>query len=273
MAKVDVKLHELETILTGMGSVLVAYSGGVDSTILLKVALDVLGENVLAATIRGPLFPVWELAAAEGMADRLGARHLFIEVDMLDDPGFSSNSPDRCYICKRALFSVLRELAGEHSLREVADGTNYDELGQYRPGLRAIQELAVRSPLAEAGLTKAEVRALSQEMGLPTWDKPAGTCLATRFPYGDELTPEKLRRVEKAEQFLYSLGLAQVRVRIHGALARIEVPRHEMAHLVSEMALEIVDRFRELGYTYVTLDLQGYRTGSMDEVLKDRRSF
>jgi len=264
------KSHKLKGILAGMEGVLVAYSGGADSTLLLKVALDVLGEKVLAVTARAPIFPASELAAADEMAHRLGARHLFVETGVMDDPRFSSNSPERCYICKQALFQRLRELARGYGF-EVADGSNQDDLGEHRPGLKALQELGVRSPLAEAGLTKAEVRALSREMGLPTWDKPAQTCLATRFPYGEQLTLEKLRRVEDAEELLHSLGLRQLRVRSHDSLARLEVPREDMARLLAEMAPEIVDQLKGLGYAYVTLDLQGYRTGSMDELFRRGR--
>jgi len=266
VGQLEAKLCKLKDILARMEGVLVAYSGGADSTLLLKVALDVLGEKVLAATARVPIFPASELATAEEMAHRLGARHLFVETGVMDDPRFSSNPPDRCYLCKQALFSTLKELAGGRGF-EVADGSNQDDLGEHRPGLKALRELGVRSPLAEAGFTKAEVRALSREMGLPTWDKPAQTCLATRFPYGEQLTLEKLRRVEDAEELLRSLGLRQLRVRSHGHLARIEVPREDMARLLSEMAAEIVGQLQGLGYAYVTLDLQGYRTGSMDEVI------
>jgi uncharacterized protein len=198
MSKLNNKVRKLKAILTGIGGILVAYSGGADSTLLLKVALDVLGEKVLAATARAPLFLSSELAAVEEMAHRLGARHIFVEMGVMGDPRFSSNPPDRCYICKRIIFHRLQELAGDYGF-EVADGSNHDDLGEHRPGLRALRELGVRSPLAEAGLTKAEVRALSRQVDLPTWDRPAQTCLATRFPYGEQLTLEKLRRVEKGE--------------------------------------------------------------------------
>jgi uncharacterized protein len=267
MSNLYTKLHELKDILTGIGGVLVAYSGGADSTLLLKVALDVLGEKVLAATARAPIFLSSELAAVEEMAHRLGARHIFVEMGVMDDPRFSSNPPDRCYICKRIIFHRLQELAGDYGF-EVTDGSNHDDLGEHRPGLKALRELGVRSPLAEAGFTKSEVRALSREMGLLTWDKPAQTCLATRFPYGEQLTLEKLSRVEKAENLLHSLGLRQLRVRSHNSLARIEVSKEDIAQLLSERAPEIVDKLKGLGYAYVTLDLQGYRTGSMDELLR-----
>lgn len=271
MDELEAKLCKLKDILAGMGSVLVAYSGGADSTFLLKVALDVLGENVLATTARMPIFPSSELAAAEETAHRLRARHLFVETGVLDDPDFSCNPPDRCYICKRALFSRLRELASKHGLNQVVEGANRDDLGECRPGLRAVRELTVKSPLAEAGFTKAEIRSLSREMGLPTWNKPAQTCLVTRFPYGERLTRERLKRVEEAEGFLHSLDLRQVRVRDHGVLARIEVPAEDMVRLLA-LAPQVVDRLKELGYTYITLDLEGHRTGSMDEILKDRKS-
>ena len=271
MNKAEVKLRMLKGMITEMDSVLIAYSGGTDSTLLLKMALDILKGNVLAVTARAPIFPSSELTAAEEMAHQLGARHLFVETGVLDDPRFSSNPPDRCYICKRGLFLRLKELTREHSLREVIEGSNQDDLGKYRPGLRAAQEIGVRSPLAEVGLSKAEVRLISQEMGLPIWNKPAQACLVTRFPYGEHLTREKLKRVERAEAFLRSLGLGQLRVRNHGALARIEVPKGDMARLVSERFLEIVDKLKELDYTYVTLDLEGYRTGSMDEMLKESK--
>ena len=261
------KLGLLKRILAEMEGVLVAYSGGVDSTFLLLVALEVLGENVLAVTAKSPIHPASESAAARELARRLRAKHLFVETGELDDPDFASNPPERCYLCKQRLLSKLKELADEHGLKQVVEGSNYDDLGKHRPGLRAVRELGVRSPLAEARLTKKEIRALSRQMGLPTWNKPAQACLATRFPYGEQLTLEKLRRVEVAEEFLRSLGLGQLRVRDHGVLARIEAAQKEMPRLLGKMAPQVVDKFKALGYTYITLDLEGYRTGSMDEPL------
>lgn len=261
------KLDSLKRALANMGGILVAYSGGVDSTFLLKVARDVLGDKVSAVTVKAPFVPASELVASQEIAHQLGVRHLLAQTALLDDPGFSSNPPNRCYVCKRAIFSRLKEIASAHGL-DLADGSNHDDLGQYRPGLKALQELDVRSPLAEAGLTKTEIRSLSREMGLPTWDKPAQSCLATRFPYGEELTIEKLRRVEEAEDFLHSLGFRIVRVRTHGTLASIEVSRPDMARLLSELTPRIIDKLKSLGYTHVSLDLEGYRTGSMDEVME-----
>lgn len=262
-----IKLDLLKRILGEMESVLVAYSGGVDSTFLLKVALDVLGERVLAVTAKSPIHPASESDAAGELARRLGARHLFVQSHPLADPEFTHNPPERCYLCKRALFSRLKALAEEHGLRAVVEGSNYDDLSEHRPGLKALREVGVRSPLAEAGFTKAEIRSLSKRIGLPTWDKPAQACLATRFPYGEELTLEKLKRVEEAEESLHSLGFRQLRVRNHGSLARVEVSKGEMARLL-ESAACVVARLKELGYTYVTLDLEGYRSGSMDEILR-----
>jgi uncharacterized protein len=232
------------------------------------VALDVLRDRVLAVTDRSALHPADDLAAAEETAHRLGARHLFIESHQLANPDFARNPPERCYLCKRELLSNLKGLAQEHGLNQVVEGSNYNDLDRYRPGLKAVRELGVRSPLAETRLTKKEIRTLSRQMGLPTWNKPAQACLATRFPYGEQLTPERLRRVEKAERFLRSLGLGQLRVRDHDGLARIEVAHEEMSYLLGEMASQVIDEFRALGYTYITLDLEGHRSGSMDEILE-----
>ncbi len=263
------RLESLQHILAGMESVLVAYSGGVDSTFLLKVALEILGDQVLAVTARSEIHASRELQAAEEIARRLGAKHIFIETHELADPKFSSNPPERCYSCKRGLFLRLNQVAAEYSLMQIVDGSNYDDLSQYRPGHKAAREYGVRSPLEEARLTKDDIRLLSREMGLTTWDKPAVPCLATRFPYGNEITMEGLRRVEKAEEFLYALGVGQLRVRDHGAVARIEVGSDDIPLLLREDVVEqVIHELTGLGYSYVTLDLQGFRSGSMDEVLK-----
>ena len=262
------KLKRLRERVRGIGSAVVAFSSGVDSTFLLHVAHEELGERVVAATIRSHTFPKRELDEAAAFCRAEGVRHVVIESEELDIPGFAENPPDRCYHCKRELFSKLLAFARENGLAAVLEGSNLDDDGDYRPGRRAIQELGIVSPLHEAGLTKAEIRALSREMGLPTSDKPSFACLASRFPYGERITAAALERVERAEQWLLGagLGLRQLRVRSHGDLARIEVPPDAIPRLAARAA-EIDAAFKELGFAYVALDLRGYRTGSMNEVL------
>ena len=261
------KLQDLKEILAGMQSVLVAYSGGVDSTLLLKVAKDALGEKVLAVTAKSPTYSSEEMEAAKEMAQKLAAKHLIIETHELADPDLVTNPPDRCYHCKQELFCKLGVLAKEHDLNYVLDGSNYDDLSDFRPGMKAGQELGVRSPLKEAMLTKEDIREFSKELGLPTWNKPSFACLASRFPYGTMITEGILVILDKAERFIRGLKIPQVRVRHHGSLARIEVLKEDISVLLQKRD-EIVRTFKDLGYTYVTIDLQGYRTGSMNEVLE-----
>ena len=262
------KLKSLRALLRSLESALIAFSGGVDSTFLAKVAHDELGERVVAVTARSETYPQLEFDEATALAKQIGIRRLAIETEELSLEGFRKNPPDRCYHCKRELFGKLRALAREMDLRHVLDGANVDDLGDFRPGARAAAELGVRSPLQEAGFTKEQVRLASQALGLPTWNKPSYACLSSRFPYGETITAENVGRVDKAEAFLRTLGLRQVRVRHHGDTARIEVPPEQVARLAGdELRGQVVARFKELGYTYVTLDLQGYRAGSMNETL------
>jgi len=263
------KLDRLKDVLLRLERVLVAYSGGVDSTLLLKVSRDVLGNEVVAVTTSSRTYPDRELEEAKEIAKMLGVRHVIIETHELENDNFASNPPDRCYYCKNELFSRLWQIAREFRLNYVLDGSNSDDVNDYRPGARAAQEHGVRSPLREVGLTKNEIRALSREMNLPTWDKPPAACLASRFPYGSRITPEKLSQVEKAENVIRAVGIKQVRVRHHGNTARIEVPPADFRKLLNTCTSgQIVQEMKRLGYDYVTLDLEGYRTGSMNEPLR-----
>lgn len=262
------KLQNLVDIIGEMGSLLVAYSGGVDSTLLLQVAKDVLGDRVMAATAKSPTYPEREYEQGRAMASKLGVKHLTVTTEELAHPEFFQNPPNRCYHCKRELFAKLRQLAYQQGLNWVVDGTNCDDLKDFRPGMKAALEMAIRSPLKEAGLTKREIRSLSKRMGLPTWNKPSLACLASRFPYGDRITLNGLQMVAEAEDYLHGLGLEQVRVRHHNSVARIEVHLKEMGRFYqAELRHQVVERLKLIGYTYVTLDLQGYRSGSMNEVL------
>ena len=246
-----------------------AFSSGVDSTLLLKVAHDVLGKQALAVTARAPWFPARETAEAEDFCRREGIRQIFLDLGLETVPEFAENPKNRCYLCKIYIFRNVIKVAAAEGFSAVAEGSNVDDLGDYRPGLQAIAELGVKSPLREAGLTKAEIRELSCELGLPTWEKPSFACLASRFAYGETITQEKLSMVEQAEEFLRELGLHQFRVRIHGTLARIEVEPEEIARLAEPVVREkIVEKFRTLGFLYVSLDLEGYRTGKMNRGLQ-----
>ena len=262
------KLAALREAVGRLRRVAVAFSGGVDSTFLLRVAHDVLGDNAIVVTARLSTFPDRELGEAVAFCGALGVRHEILDFDAFAVPGFIENTPDRCYFCKRAIFTGIRAFAEANGCAAVLEGSNRDDDGDFRPGRRALRELGIVSPLCDAGIGKAEIRLLSAEMGLPTASKPSYACLATRFPYGECLTPEAIERVGRAEQFLFDLdaGLSQVRVRVHGPVARIEVPAKDIPAVIAHRD-EIVAALRQLGFTYVSLDLAGYRTGSMNKLL------
>ncbi|MGI6076296.1 MAG: ATP-dependent sacrificial sulfur transferase LarE, partial [Pyramidobacter sp.] len=258
------KNEKLKEILHRCGSAAVAFSGGVDSAFLLQNAHDVLGDRCVAVTASAPIFPAREAAeAAEFCASRKIRQEVF-RFDALETENFSENPSNRCYLCKRRLFGAILQCAARLGLNCVADGSNVDDLGDYRPGLQAIAELGIRSPLREAGLTKADIRALSKELNLPTWNKPSCACLASRFVYGEPITEEKLHMIDSAESFLVALGFRQQRVRLHGNLARIEV-LPEQIPLAVKFREAIVTELAKIGFSYVTLDLKGFRSGSMNE--------
>jgi pyridinium-3,5-biscarboxylic acid mononucleotide sulfurtransferase len=261
-------LNQLRRHIQELNPLAVAYSGGADSTFLLKVAHDVLHDQVVAFTARSSIHPQREFCETTEFTRLAGIKHVVIQSTELENEKFTDNPPDRCYLCKYASFSQIKEEAMKYNIRNIAEGSNIDDLGDYRPGMRAIQELGILSPLKDAGMGKDAIRKLSKQMGLSTWNKPPFACLVSRFPYGVKITPEKLTMVERAEQYLLDLGFKQIRVRYHGDLARIEVPENERDKFFNPSLMEEVYRkFREIGFTYSALDLKGYRTGSMNEVL------
>ncbi len=270
MEELDRKLEELEKNIRSMGKVAIAFSAGVDSTLVLSIAKKALGENVMALTVSTELQPPQEIEMAKDMAERLGVKHLIIRLQLLNNPQIAKNPKDRCYLCKKSVLAAIMRSAKEKGFSNVADGTNADDASSTRPGLRALKDLGVRSPLAEAGMTKDDVRAASALLELPTKDKPSNPCLATRIPFDSPLTSEKLRMVDEAEVMLRKLGFPESRVRHHGHIARIEIPV-AMFNDALEKRERIVQLIKSAGFIYATLDLQGYRSGSLEDAIRPDR--
>jgi uncharacterized protein len=265
----EAKARQLEALLKDMGGVLVAFSGGVDSSVLLAAAHRALGDNVVAATGKSASFPAHDLESARTIASKLGVRWITFESGELDDQRYKVNPPNRCYFCKKSIFLRLLERASEEGLPFVIEGSNTDDLNDIRPGLAAVRELGIRSPFLEVGIGKEMIRRIAKQYGLPNWDKPSSPCLASRIPYGELITPERLQRIDRSEALLRGLGFRQLRVRDHGTLARVELMAEDIGRLLERGVREaVVAACKDAGYTYVTLDLQGYRTGAMHEAVK-----
>lgn len=272
MNTIDKKYQHLQDILQGLQSAVIAFSGGVDSTFLLWAAKKALGNNLLTVTFKSEIIPQCEIEATKTLTAELGVQHLIRELPILNHQSFVDNDQQRCYHCKKFIFSELVQIAHNRSFRHIIEGSNADDAHDYRPGRKALQEMNILSPLTEANLSKKEIRKLSRKMGLPTWNKPPLPCLATRIPYGTPITKDKIRRIAHCEQILHENGFKQVRVRDHGTLARIEIPRSEFPKLFNDNnSSTLIEKFKNQGFTYICADLEGYRSGSMNEVIKNEQ--